>query len=303
MAAGGSTGHPNLYGPGDSMAISLLPVAHLLTVTTSPFLFLVENRLEECGKRVAKANRAPDFCTLLDGKDHGRLQGREGETSVLPGSGVYKEEPCLGEVHTGKQESSILWERQDCHWSATILQLISLVLLAALLVAVLVKGSDVSSSQEHEQQQVKQDIHQELDQLKAGLDRLCRPCPWDWTLFQGNCYFFSTFQQNWKDSMFACEEVGAQLVVIKSHEEQSFLQRTSKKIGYVWMGLSDIKQEGKWVWLDNSPLKWSQYWARGEPNNVYDEDCAEFSDNGWNDNICSLEKFWICKKPASPCSR
>uniref|UniRef100_A0A8C8W3S1 C-type lectin domain-containing protein n=1 Tax=Peromyscus maniculatus bairdii TaxID=230844 RepID=A0A8C8W3S1_PERMB len=159
-----------------------------------------------------------------------------------------------------------------------------------------------------------------LEDLKAGLihvhgdhcmfnlthlptDHLCRPCPWDWTLFQGNCYFFSTFQQNWKESLIACEEVGAQLVVIKSHEEQSFLQQTSKKIGYVWMGLSDMKQEGKWVWLDGSPLKWSQYWAPGEPNNVYDEDCADFSDNGWNDNTCSLEKFWICKKPASPCSR
>ncbi|KAL6034254.1 hypothetical protein STEG23_009323 [Scotinomys teguina] len=113
---------------------------------------------------------------------------------------------------------------QDCHWSITITQLISLVLLAALLVAFLVK------------------------------DHLCRRCPWDWTLFQGNCYFFSTFQKNWKDSVTACKEVGAQLV-IKSDEEQSFLQQTSKKKGYTWIGLSDIKQEGEWLWVDGSPLK------------------------------------------------
>ncbi|XP_036022761.1 CD209 antigen-like protein C [Onychomys torridus] len=192
---------------------------------------------------------------------------------------------------------------QDCHRSITILQLISLVLLAALLVAVLVKGSDVPTSQEQQQEQVKQRIHQELDHLKDGLDRLCRPCAWDWTLFQGNCYFFSTFQQNWKESVTACREVGAQLVVIKSHEEQSFLQQTSQRTGNAWMGLSDIKQEGKWMWLDDTPLKWSQYWLKGEPNNMLNEDCAEISSTGWNDNTCSLEKFWICKKAASPCSR
>ncbi|XP_040587523.1 CD209 antigen-like protein C [Mesocricetus auratus] len=190
---------------------------------------------------------------------------------------------------------------QDHDGFITALRLLSLVLLAALLVAVLVKGSKVPSSQEQEKE--KQRIHQDLDQLKAGLDRLCRPCPWDWTLFQGNCYFFSTFQQTWKDSVTACKEVGAQLVVIKSDEEQSFLQQTSKKKGNTWMGLSDLKQEGTWLWVDGSPLKWGKYWSPREPNNLGNEDCTGFSDNGWNDNLCSLEQFWICKKPASPCPR
>ncbi|KAH0507692.1 CD209 antigen-like protein C [Microtus ochrogaster] len=143
---------------------------------------------------------------------------------------------------------------RDCDPFIPTLQLISLVLLAALLVAFLVKGSEVHSFQEQEQE--KQRIHQELEQLMAGLDRLCRPCPWDWTFFQGNCYFFSTFQQTWMESVTACQEVGAQLVVIKSDEEQSFLQRMSEKKGHAWMGLSDIRKEGKWVWMDGSPLQW-----------------------------------------------
>ncbi|XP_076778359.1 CD209 antigen-like protein A [Arvicanthis niloticus] len=98
-----------------------------------------------------------------------------------------------------------------------MLQLISIVLLAALLTAILVKGSEVPSSQEE-----KNHILQKLDQLKAGLDHLCRPCPWDWTLFQGNCYFFSTFLKTWKESVTACEDMGAQLVIIKSDEEQVY---------------------------------------------------------------------------------
>nr|XP_040146475.1 CD209 antigen-like protein 2 isoform X2 [Ictidomys tridecemlineatus] len=65
-----------------------------------------------------------------------------------------------------------------------------------------------------------QKVCQELTQLKAGVDRLCRPCPWDWTFFQGHCYFFSKSQRNWHDSATACQEEGAQLVVINSAEEQ-----------------------------------------------------------------------------------
>ncbi|XP_032743073.1 CD209 antigen-like protein E [Rattus rattus] len=135
----------------------------------------------------------------------------------------------------------------------TVLQLISIVLLAALLMAILFKGSEVPTSQEHDHE--KQRIHQKLDQLKAKLDHLCRPCSWDWMFFQGNCYFFSTFQEKWKESVKACKDMGAQLVVIKSNDEQSFLQGISKKKGNSWMGLSYNKKESKWQWEDGSPLQ------------------------------------------------
>ncbi|XP_032025382.1 CD209 antigen isoform X3 [Hylobates moloch] len=152
----------------------------------------------------------------------------------------------------------------------------------------------------------QQEIYQELTQLKAAVERLCRPCPWEWTFFQGNCYFMSNSQRDWHDSVTACQEVGAQLVVIKSAEEQNFLQlQSSRSNRFTWMGLSDLNQEGTWQWVDGSPLSpsFKQYWNRGEPNNVGEEDCAEFSGNGWNDDKCNLAKFWICKKSAASCSR
>ncbi|XP_023560917.1 CD209 antigen-like protein C isoform X2 [Octodon degus] len=146
-------------------------------------------------------------------------------------------------------------------------------------------------------------IYQELKQLKAGIDRLCRPCPWDWTVFKENCYFFSKLKKNWTDSVTACEEVEAQLVIVESAEEQSFLHETSKKKGVAWMGLSDQKDESTWSWVDGSPLKeeFTKYWMPGEPNNDNEEDCAEFRSEGWNNGQCELNKFWICKKPAALC--
>ncbi|XP_011837414.1 PREDICTED: CD209 antigen isoform X2 [Mandrillus leucophaeus] len=150
-----------------------------------------------------------------------------------------------------------------------------------------------------------QEIYQELTRLKAAVERLCRPCPWEWTFFQGNCYFMSNSQRNWHNSITACQEVGAQLVVIKSAEEQNFLQlQSSRSNRFTWMGLSDLHHEGTWQWVDGSPLlpSFKQYWNKGEPNNIGEEDCAEFSGNGWNDDKCNLAKFWICKKSAASCS-
>nr|XP_057156504.1 C-type lectin domain family 4 member M [Pan paniscus] len=150
-------------------------------------------------------------------------------------------------------------------------------------------------------QSKQQQIYQELTDLKTAFERLCRHCPKDWTFFQGNCYFMSNSQRNWHNSVTACREVRAQLVVIKSAEEQNFLQlQTSRSNRFSWMGLSDLNQEGTWQWVDGSPLSpsFQRYWNSGEPNNSGNEDCAEFSGSGWNDNRCDIDNYWICKKPA-----
>lgn len=179
-----------------------------------------------------------------------------------------------------------------------VLHLLSIVLLAGLLVTVLIQGfKDPSSS-------VNEKIYKQLMQLGIGVDSLCRPCPWEWTFFHGRCYYFSKSQRNWNDSVAACQEVDAQLVTVESDEEQTFLDTFLKNKGPAWMGLSDLKQESTWQWVDGSPLSDSfrKYWIKGEPNNQGNEDCAELREDGWNDNKCDNKKFWICKKPETSCS-
>ncbi|XP_023560912.1 CD209 antigen-like protein E [Octodon degus] len=175
-----------------------------------------------------------------------------------------------------------------------LLQLLSLVLLTGLLVAILVPGPWAVRTQQQE------NIYEEIAQLQLKVGRLCRPCPWDWKFFRRNCYFFSKSKRTWNDSVTACEKAGAKLVIINSTEEQSFLQ-TSKTAA--WMGLSDLKEAGKWQWMDGSPLHSSlrQYLKPGEPNKTKEENCVELTDDGWSNERCMLEKFWICKKHADNC--
>ncbi|XP_063084441.1 CD209 antigen-like protein C isoform X2 [Cavia porcellus] len=164
----------------------------------------------------------------------------------------------------------------------------------------------IPSRQEYEQDQLqRKQFYKEIAQMKDTINNLCRPCSWDWTFFQGKCYFFSKSQKSWHDSITACKEEGAELVIVESAEEQSFLQQTSKSKGIMWMGLSDLNKEGTWHWVDGSPLSGSfaDYWNKGEPNNVGGEDCAEFKDDGWNDSRCENANFWICKKTAKSCSQ
>uniref|UniRef100_A0A8C3WUH0 C-type lectin domain-containing protein n=1 Tax=Catagonus wagneri TaxID=51154 RepID=A0A8C3WUH0_9CETA len=182
-----------------------------------------------------------------------------------------------------------------------------------LLVTTLVQVSRIHQSLQREtetsrrptaQEKMQSSLEKFLQQvtwMNATLAGLCHPCPWHWEFFQGRCYLFSYTQSDWKSSVSACQDIGAQLVIINSSTEQSFLQSWYMRHNKAtWIGLSDNNNEGSWQWVDNSPLQLS-FWQKGEPNNQGDEDCAELHNHGWNDNRCTAENVWICEKPSSPC--
>lgn len=56
---------------------------------------------------------------------------------------------------------------------------------------------------------------------------LCRPCPWEWELFQGSCYLFSRTLGSWEASVASCQNLGAHLVIVNSFEEQVMGPRLS----------------------------------------------------------------------------
>ncbi|XP_053539876.1 C-type lectin domain family 6 member A isoform X1 [Ictalurus punctatus] len=132
-----------------------------------------------------------------------------------------------------------------------------------------------------------------------------------WKSLGLKCYYFSTEKLNWIRSRDNCVGKGGHLVIITSQTEQNFV---SSQIGEThWIGLNDLETEGKWMWVNNQPLKETdvKFWfstpeGPNEPDNWQNEDpsgedCAalghEIGDiNKWFDASCRKQKRFICEK-------
>lgn len=129
-------------------------------------------------------------------------------------------------------------------------------------------------------------------------------CGKNMTYFQQSCYFLSLEKQTWTQSQKSCTLYGGMLAEIETSEENDFIVQTIFKpyVGdgpYVWIGASDIKEEGTFVWNSiGLPLKFS-YWKSGEPNDLTgNEDCvhAYVGEGGrWNDRACTDVYRFLCE--------
>uniref|UniRef100_A0A674PI68 C-type lectin domain-containing protein n=1 Tax=Takifugu rubripes TaxID=31033 RepID=A0A674PI68_TAKRU len=142
---------------------------------------------------------------------------------------------------------------------------------------------------------------------KQRLTRMCseKSCRIGWTLFNNFCYFFSCELTSWEASRQNCQQVGADLVVVDTSEEQKFLSKNVKKD--TWIGLNDVETEGTWKWTDGNPLT-KGYWYKKQPDNgnndptLGEEDCAHLRiadttwEANWNDISCNKPLQWVCEK-------
>ena len=89
------------------------------------------------------------------------------------------------------------------------------------------------------------------------------------TEFAGHYYEVVTQKLTWDASKAAAEAAGGTLAIIGSAAENDFLASNmlSGRRG-IWLGLTDEKVEGEFVWIDGTPLAGNySNWSTGEPNN------------------------------------
>ncbi|XP_042281482.1 CD209 antigen-like isoform X4 [Thunnus maccoyii] len=95
------------------------------------------------------------------------------------------------------------------------------------------------------------EIAKEMEKLQS-LSVQKKTCPAGWRMFRCSCYFLSSESGSWFTGRQDCREKGADLVVIDSTKEQTFLSTFTEV--ETWIGLTDRDEEGTWKWIDGTPL-------------------------------------------------
>jgi hypothetical protein len=100
------------------------------------------------------------------------------------------------------------------------------------------------------------------------------------TNYNGHSYYRSNGSMTWTAARQACVNMGGHLVTITSAGENNFVFNTWPS---GWIGFTDEVVEGQWRWVTGESVVYTN-WNWGEPNNVGNEDYAQFVDGGrWND--------------------
>ena len=138
-------------------------------------------------------------------------------------------------------------------------------------------------------------------------------CAEGWIHRGKSCYLAINIPTlKWSDARRTCQNLGGDLPVIKSADENKFIfdltkkQKTVTTCG-VWLGLNR-KANNKFYWVDDIPLA-GQYsaWARGEPNSN-SEKCAHMYGKGsrqgkWNDINCDVHQKYLSLTPVVICQK
>jgi len=137
-------------------------------------------------------------------------------------------------------------------------------------------------------------------------------CPPSYTNTAGHLYRRETINNaNWMAAQVAClaDQVAnssryTHLAVAGDAAEVGVIQNFTGN-GNVWIGLSDFKVEGSFIWVTAEPTAGfppatGSPWASGEPSGNASEDCAYESATGFADGLCTATFDYVCECDASP---
>ncbi|KAJ3605426.1 hypothetical protein NHX12_027473 [Muraenolepis orangiensis] len=134
-------------------------------------------------------------------------------------------------------------------------------------------------------------------------------CLAGWQSFAGSCYWLvsnADLLTTWHEAQTRCTDVGSNLVVINSQEEQYFINGFLPDLHHIdipdiWIGLSDQMKDGTWGWVDRSPLAFTNWGPLWPQNTAGQGDCGQiFTGNyagRWETTTCFKSRAYMCEKP------
>ncbi|XP_042329748.1 C-type lectin LmsL-like [Sceloporus undulatus] len=134
-------------------------------------------------------------------------------------------------------------------------------------------------------------------------------CARDWLQYQGNCYGYFENRMTWEEAEIECQSyhrgthLASILTVAEALVVANHISAYQSERSHVWIGLHDIRHNGKWRWSDESTYNYKA-WMLGRPDNEgQNEYCVELLLHSilftgftkWNDAPCQKLNAYICK--------
>ncbi|XP_052069245.1 tetranectin-like protein [Mytilus californianus] len=124
-------------------------------------------------------------------------------------------------------------------------------------------------------------------------------CMNGWTQFENRCYLFSRQVESWIEASTVCGGFHSKLAEPMNTNTSHFLISHSQIIGGTfWIGISDIIQEGKWIYSTRQiPIKVNNF-QPGEPNAGTAANCVALWAGFygyWADENCLVRYQFICE--------
>ncbi|XP_008273746.1 CD209 antigen-like [Stegastes partitus] len=154
----------------------------------------------------------------------------------------------------------------------------------------------------------------------------CSHCLPGWTEHASRCFLLSQDAQKWENARRHCLDMGGDLAVVLSAEDQAFLtnmtfqytqQHPEVNFHSAWIGMQDMVREGTHVWVNGNSIQPDLiYWRPSEPNNAIaswdvdkaGQDCVAIVPpdeigtedwlNSWDDIVCLGARHYICETKA-----
>ena len=134
-------------------------------------------------------------------------------------------------------------------------------------------------------------------------------CPYQWVGQHSSCYRYFSTPLTYQEAKQACAGLGgAYLVELLSKPDEVFVSKKLVKNGLYWTGLTDLKNEGQFVWEkrgdlvlthDYKPLGSYSNFVPDSPDNRGEADCvavsAEANLASWKDYPCNKRLPYVCE--------
>ncbi|XP_066270864.1 pulmonary surfactant-associated protein D-like [Branchiostoma lanceolatum] len=134
-------------------------------------------------------------------------------------------------------------------------------------------------------------------------------CPrgyWPTFLKSGICYRVFGTTKTFSEAIKTCRRQGGTLSMPRDHKTNRFLAaevgKWIRRCVDIWLGLHDRREEGRFEWVDGTPLGDFNAWFPRQPDDWEgSEDCAAYTFRSiekpfeWNDLPCSRHLPFICQ--------